>query len=129
MTARRIQDPCQLVSCTRIGSEKSAGSHRSACLQSTRVLHLGIHCLIFSRPEHHLKRIFETATSEGFCCTKEVLIDDLKTQTDIQLYLRTEFIRSEIPILLCLKQRKPGQEREILRRSSTLPQVFSFTQP
>lgn len=62
-------------------------------------LRLGVRWLIFSRPEPHLKRMFETAESEGFCCTKEVLIDDYETETDIQLYLAAEFTRIAIAYL------------------------------
>lgn len=55
--------------------------------------HLGVRWLIFSRPEPHLKRVFETAESEGLCCTKEVLVDGLETQMDVRIYLAAEFTR------------------------------------
>lgn len=56
-------------------------------------VHLGIRWLIISRPEPHLKHVFERAESEGLCSTKEVPIDDLETQADIQVYLKAEFAR------------------------------------
>lgn len=96
----------------------------------TPVLPLGVRWLIFSRPEPHLKHVFEAAEAEGLCSTKEVPIDDLETQMDIQLYLGTEFNRIANTYLgiLSTEERWPKQsDLEKIFRSASGLFVYAVT--